>query len=347
MSRAERETGLTWIIILNWNGYRDTIECVESCRRLQHPARRILVVDNGSTDGSERVLRDRWTDVNFLQTGANLGYSGGNNVGIRYALDRGAAYVWLLNNDARVAPDCLTHMVESVSDDRQVGIVGGKIYCLDRPNVIWSAGGTLDLAAGGAARHIGENREDQGGYDAPACVDYVPGCSMLVRRETFSSIGLLDENYFLYFEDVDFCLRARTEGWTVRYEPRAKAWHREGSRKHGLFSATFIYYFLRNRLYLMKRFAPRHMWRCHCRQLELIAFLLFKTPVRRDPRGLAEVGMLAVRSYLDFYIYRAMGPERRGQIPPPPLGTGADEPDDLAGPGTGEPAPARREARLS
>lgn len=124
----------------------------------------------------------------------------------------------------------------------------------------------------------------------------------------------------------------------VRYEPRAKAWHREGSRKQGLFSATFIYYFLRNRLYLMKRFAPRRMWRCHCRQLELIVFLLFKAAVRRGPRGLVEVGVLAVRSYLDFYVYRAMGREHRGQIPSPPLGTGTDALDDQVGPGTRAPA---------
>jgi GT2 family glycosyltransferase len=318
MSGPDASAGTAWIIVLNWNGYRDTIECVESCRRLEHASRRILVVDNGSTDGSERVLRGRWPEVDFLQTGANLGYSGGNNAGIRYALARGAAYIWLLNNDARVAPDALTYMVAVLERHGAVGIVGTKVYYLDRPDVILSAGGVLDLEAGGAVRHIGGDREDEGAYDAPATVDWVAGCSMMVRREIFSSIGPFDDNYFLYFEDVDLCLRARAAGWTVRYEPRARIWHREGAKNQGLFSPTFIYYFLRNRLYLMKRFAPRRMWRCHWRQFELVVFLLLKAAARR-PAALGEIVALAMRSYLDFYVYRAMGRERRGRIPAPLL----------------------------
>ena len=318
MTAPEKHAGVVWIVILNWNGHGDTIDCVESCRRLEYRARRILIVDNGSTDGSERVLRHRWADVDFLQTGANLGYSGGNNAGIAHAVGRGAAYVWVLNNDARVAPDSLTHLVDAFERDRQLGILGAKVYYLDRPRVILSAGGALELEAGGAVRHVGGDCEDHGAYDAPGNVDWVPGCSLMARRETLSSIGAFDEKYFLYFEDVDLCLRARAAGWAVKYEPRAKVWHREGARKEGLFSSTFIYYFLRNRLYLMKRFAPGRMWRCHWRQLELIVFLLLKAAARR-PAALAEIVLLALRSYVDFYVYGAMGRERRGRIPPPPL----------------------------
>ena len=314
MSRSDASAGTVWIIVLNWNGHRDTIECVESCRRLQHASYRIVVVDNGSIDGSEGVLRGRWTDVDFLQTGANLGYSGGNNAGIRHALAHGAAYIWLLNNDARVAPDALTYMVDVLDRQPAVGIVGAKVYYLDRPEVILSAGGAVDLERGGAVRHIGGERNDDGAYDAPAAVDWVAGCSMMVRREVFASIGPFDDNYFLYFEDVDLCLRARAAGWTVTYEPRARIWHREGAKHQGLFSSTFIYYFLRNRLYFMKRFAPGRMWRCHWRQFELIVFLLLKAAARR-PAALGEIIALAVRSYLDFYVHRAMGRERRGRIP--------------------------------
>ena len=299
--------GLVWIVVLNWNGHRDTVECVESCRRLQYPDRRILVVDNGSTDDSDARLRDAWPDVEYLQTGANLGYAGGNNAGIRHALARGAAAVWLLNNDARVAPDCLTHMAGALAADSRVGVVGSKVYYLDRPRVIASAGGVVDLRAGGATRHIGSDTQETGAYATPATVDYVPGCSMLVRRETFATVGLLDENYFLYFEDADFCLRARAGGFTVRYEPPAVVWHREGAQQGGVYSRAFVYYFLRNRLYFMKRFAPRHMWRCHWLQLRMFLFFL-KQAARQGPRALGTIAWLGARSYGDYYVRGRMGP---------------------------------------
>jgi GT2 family glycosyltransferase len=299
--------GLVWIVVLNWNGWRDTVECVESCRKLEYAPRRILVVDNGSTDGSEERLRNAWPDVDFVQTGANLGYAGGNNAGIRHALARGAAAVWLLNNDARVAPDCLTHMVAALDADARTGVVGSKVYYLDRPRVIASAGGSIDLRAGGATRHLGKDTPDRGAFDAPATVDYVPGCSMLVRAEAFATVGLLDESYFLYFEDADFCLRARAAGFTVRYEPRAVVWHREGAQADGVYSRTFVYYFLRNRLYFVKRFAPGAMWRCHWLQLRMLLFFVGQS-ARQGPRAMARMAWLGVRSYGDFYLSRTMGP---------------------------------------
>lgn len=309
MTAPPARGGLVWIVVLNWNGWRDTLDCVESCRQLEYADRRILVVDNGSTDGSQERLQGAWPDVEFLQTGANLGYAGGNNAGIRVALARGAAAVWLLNNDARVAPDCLTHMVAALAADSRTGVVGSKVYYLDRPRVIASAGGTVDFGRGGATHHIGKDTLDRGAFETAATVDYVPGCSMLVRGETFATIGLLDENYFLYFEDADFCLRARASGVTVRYEPRAVVWHREGAQQGGVYSRTFVYYFLRNRLYFVRRFAPRAMWRCHWLQLRMLLFFVAQA-ARQGPWAMARVAWLGARSYRDFYLSGTMGPSR-------------------------------------
>src|SRR6266568_5938037 len=122
---------LSYIIILNWHGWQCTIECVESCKKLSYLNFRILVVDNGSTDGSEAILRERFPDVELLQTGANLGFAGGNNVGIRYALEQGAEYVWLLNNDTTVDADALSALVRMAEGDTKIGMAGSKILYHD------------------------------------------------------------------------------------------------------------------------------------------------------------------------------------------------------------------------
>ncbi len=126
---------MVYIILLNWNGWKDTVECVESCRKLSYPDVRIVIVDNGSTDGSETRLRERFPDLELIQTGANLGFAGGNNVGIRYALEKGAEYVWLLNNDTIADAEALSALVQAAEDDQTVGMVGSKIVYHDDPRI--------------------------------------------------------------------------------------------------------------------------------------------------------------------------------------------------------------------
>jgi hypothetical protein len=295
-----------FIVILNWNGWEDTADCVESCRKLTWPNFRVLIVDNGSTDGSEAILGERFPDIELLQTGSNLGFAGGNNVGIRRALKEGADFVWLLNNDTVVDPQCLTRMVEAAENDGDAGMVGSKIYYFDAPDTLWFAGGEIALERGGLTRHIGQDEKDQGDYDQPGETGYVTGCSILARRAMIEDVGLLEDAYFLYFEDADWSLRARQKGWKLLYQPAARLWHKEGAQSKKVYSNRFIYYFLRNRFFFVRRFAPQKMFRCHLLQAKSALFFI-KEALGQGLRSGWKTLQSVLAAYGDFYLRHKTG----------------------------------------
>jgi GT2 family glycosyltransferase len=295
-----------FVIILNWNGWQDTAECVESCGKLDYPNFHILVIDNGSTDDSEAQLQERFPDLEIIQTGENLGFSGGNNVGIKYALEQGAEYIWLLNNDTIVDPRCLSLMVQTAEADDRVGMVGSKIYYHHAPGTIWYAGGEIDLGKGGLTRHIGQDEKDQGGDNRAIETDYITGCSLLARRTMIEEVGLLEEKYFLYLEDADWSLRARQQGWRLLYQPAAHLWHKEGAQSEKIYSERFIYYYLRNRFFFVRRFAPQNMCRCHILQAKTALFFI-KQALNRSAGAFFRVLGLIMAAYADFFIKQRMG----------------------------------------
>ena len=297
---------MAYIIIVNWNGYKDTCQCIESCRELDYSNFHILIVDNGSSDGSGQLLREQFSDIKIIETGSNLGFAGGNNVGIRYALEQGADYIWVLNNDTVVDVHCLDFLIQAHEADPEIGMAGNKIYCHHSPETIWYAGGEVDLEKGGVTHHIGKDLRDDGSYDEPGPTGYITGCSVLIKTEVIKDIGLMDENYFLYFEDVDWSLRAKQKGWKLFYEPRAKLWHKEGARREQEYSDKFIYYSIRNRLYFMNNFAPEKMRRCHLFHVKTILFFM-KSTVAQGPAAALKPLILAARGYIDFYLYKKMG----------------------------------------
>jgi hypothetical protein len=243
-----------FIIILNWNGWRDTLACVESCRKLTWPNFRIVVVDNASSDGSEENLHRQLPDVEIIQTGANLGFAGGNNVGVKLALTSGADYVWLLNNDTIADPGALTAMVEAMEREPAAGMAGSKIYFFDSPRLIWSTGGAWRRGRL-SLRMRGAFQLDRGQFDKPGEVGSVSGCSMLVRSAVISEIGLMKEEYFLYWEDIEWCARAQEAGYKAIYVPGSLVWHRgSASTEDGSFLQ--FYYSTRNGFSFLRGHAP-------------------------------------------------------------------------------------------
>jgi GT2 family glycosyltransferase len=247
---------LVSIVLLNWNSWRDTVECVESCMKLTYPNLGIVLVDNGSTDGSEEYLRERYPDLDFIQTGANLGFAGGNNIGIQHALEKGADYVWLLNNDTVVAPDALGALVSVAEGDDKIGMVGSKIYFYDNPRLLWYAGAEINPLKPHRMHHIGLREEDKGQYDTQYEPDFVTGCSILAKKQMIRTVGVMDDSYFLYFEDSDWGFKAKRAGWKLVYCPLSLVYHKESLSIGGADSPLMRYYCSRNFLYFIKRNLP-------------------------------------------------------------------------------------------
>ncbi len=240
------------IIIVNWNGLKDTIECIESVKKIDYPDYEIIVIDNGSEKFDADILEKKFSsEIGIIRNKENLGFAGGNNIGIRYALENGADFVLLLNNDTVVDKGFLSEMIRVASLDNRIGAVGPKIYFYSEINKIWFAGGKINkiLTKG---EMIGYGEIDQGRYDTEKETDFITGCCLLVKREVFEKIGLLSEEYFVYYEDTDWCLRARKSGFKCVYAPKAEIWHK-ASIGLGLGSPAYIYYNIRNGLLMAER----------------------------------------------------------------------------------------------
>lgn len=241
------------VIILNWNGYRDTAECLRSLCRLTYPSCEIILVDNGSTDGSVTRLREEFEKVVYIENGENLGFAGGNNAGIRYALQHGAGYVFLLNNDTVIDPNVLDELVRVAEGDKAIGMAGPVIYDYYDPSRVWFAGSHIDYRTGLTPQwHEGEKREKE--WPESWDVERLSGCAMLVKKEVIESAGMLDPDYFLYYEDTDWCARTRQHGFRIVCAGHAGVLHKQqGSSDRGGVSTLVHYYCQRNRLLFLKK----------------------------------------------------------------------------------------------
>lgn len=243
-----------YAVLVNWNNHQDTTRAVESLL-VQDAPLEIIVVDNGSADDSEAQLRRHFGEtVCVIQSGANLGWAGGCNIGIRRALSAGASYVWLFNNDAVAAPDALGALIDCAESNPQAAACGSLIYAFDAPETIHFAGGGISLWRG-ITWHQAEGTIDRGQFTRVQPVDYITGCSLLLRTQVLVQVGLLPEAYFLYYEDSDWCLQARRAGWQMLLVPASRVWHQQGNsarEKDGL-SPTHAYYDTRSNLYFIER----------------------------------------------------------------------------------------------
>ena len=258
------------IIILNWNGLEDTIECLESLKKITYPNYEVTVVDNGSEGNDAQVLEERFSDyIRLIQNDKNYGFTGGANIGMRYALNNSNPdYLLLLDNDTVVDPEFLTEMVKVAEADPAIGIAGAKVYYYDEPDRLQYLGGKIDLwkeitaTTSGiiSERILGRKEIDRGQYDSIQEVEHITFWCALFKRKSVESIGLFDERHFSGFEDIDYFIRAREAGCKIVYIPKAKVWHklRSANKTDGFLQ----YHSLKSHFRVMRQHATRWQYRC-------------------------------------------------------------------------------------
>lgn len=245
------------IVILNWNQKADTLECLDSVKRMTYPSFSVVLVDNGSSDGSPDAI-EHWSDgkipVTLIRNEKNLGFVGGSNQGMRLALATGTDYVFLLNNDTVVDPDVLAILVQAAERSGDIGMVGPKIYQYGKGKLLDSAG-TRAITWLAQGFLMGHGEEDHGQYDYPIDLPYVTGTALLVKRTVLERVGLMDEDYFCYFDDFDWGMKVREAGYRLLMEPKAVV-HHKGSRTAGFNSPFYMHHMVRSRIIFARKHVP-------------------------------------------------------------------------------------------
>jgi GT2 family glycosyltransferase len=301
------------IIVLNWNGKEDTKQCLLSLQKLKDPAT-VFVVDNGSSDGSQEMIKTQFPEFRLIETGFNLGYAGGNNVGIELALKEGFSHIFILNNDTIVDPDVVGAFLEGFSQTG-AGILGGRIFRMDTPDALDHLGGKWNP----------ERMDFDYIQHDESPLDYVCGAALMVRREVFETVGLFDARFFLFWEEADFCMRAQRAGFSVLPCEHAKVWHKisasfTGGKPH---AAYFLY---RNRpLWIEKNFSglervryffrlflgryPRFFFSKQMRLVQLLLQKARKKDFRRNQERIIRLNaaLVGMQDYLSrrFYLGRS------------------------------------------
>lgn len=248
----------TAVITLNWNRANDTLAFLESVRQQTMQAAHAIVVDNGSSDPSVELIRSKFPEVELLVHSTNLGFAKGINSGIRRAIEQGATYIFIANNDTLLAPDMLQRLVEQARQN-PAGIIAPAIYYAGQPEVIWSAGAKhnplnleiVDTWRGKPGSSLGS---------APYPVEFITACGMLVSAACFEKTGLFDERFFMYYEDSDFSLRVRQAGCQILVDPQARMWHKVSASSGGSDSASERYWMARSSLIYFRKHAHSGQW---------------------------------------------------------------------------------------
>jgi GT2 family glycosyltransferase len=303
-------------VVLSWNGRNDTVACLNSLAQLDWPRHTAIVVDNGSTDDTVAAVDAQFPDAVVVETGRNLGFAEGNNVGLRQALAIGADYVLLLNNDTVVHPQLLNELVAEAEQQPDAGAFCPLIYYLDPPDRIWFAGARFDARRGHNGRHTGYGERDAGQYTAVREIGRGTGAAMLVRRAAIEQVGFLDGELFLQVEDVEWSLRMRVAGWRILFVPAARVWHKVSCTVGGEHAPATAYYEVRNTLAVCDRYAPRR----GLARLRRAATVLGVAVVhaRRGRRPAANV-RAAIDGWRDWRDGR-LGPRPESATAPPALG---------------------------
>jgi len=225
------------IMILNWNGSDLTLDCLDSLSRVRYENMVVSVIDNGSTDDSVSAILEKFPAVDIIQLDQNYGFAGGYNRAIRQAKLNPEEYLLLLNNDTTVHPAILDELIRGVHRHGSSNIFGAKIFYADRPDTIWYAGGNVSFS-GLRINHRGIRRRDSAEYSEDIRTDYITGCCLMISSGLFTALGGFDEQFSMYAEDVDLCLRARSQHALCYMIPQAQLWHKVSSSVGGNLSFT-------------------------------------------------------------------------------------------------------------
>lgn len=256
---------LVYCIILSYNGKQLTLDCISSVLKFEYPNYIILVVDNASSDGSAEAIRSSFSKeitsgkIILFDNKENLGFAGGNNLGMKYAFEHRADYLLLLNNDTVVDRDLLKNMIPFCESDAKIGIAGPKIYYQETPDQVWFVGGEINLYKG-LSRHIGIRQKDTGQFDTVMECDYITGCAMLIKRIVVEKTGYLDTIYPMYSEDSDYCMRARQNGFKMMYLPSGRVWHKISAATGGQLKWRKIRLRMSSNFIFLKRYARWYHW---------------------------------------------------------------------------------------
>jgi hypothetical protein len=248
---------LVYAMTLSWNRQAETLACLRSMRQLRFANKRLLLVDNGSRDGTPESVGQTMPNVEIIVNERNRGFAAGCNRGIRHALRQGADYVLLLNNDTEIDQEALGHLIDL--SDAGVGITAPKIYYADEPTRIWSVGGKrhpLTLEKTGDAR----GEIDRGQWEEVLERDYVVGCAMLLSQHLLTKVGLFDERFFMYYEDSDLCLRGRQAGFRILLAPQAHVWHKVATSSGGTDSPNERYWMARSSVLFFHKHVRGARW---------------------------------------------------------------------------------------
>lgn len=243
-----------FIILVNYNGVTDTLECIKSLESIYYNNYEIVVVDNNSTDNSLDTLKEKLSyKHHVISSNKNGGFAFGNNIGIRYALEKGADYVLLINNDTTVEPDFLDELVKSMENNKEYGITTGLILNYYDKNLVWYAGGEINWNRFyGYHKHENENINKLSLYESE--VSFATGCLMLIRSEVITKVGGLPEEYFMYYEDVDYCANIQENGYKICFNPKSIIYHKISAASGEVESPFAIKWNNRNRVNFINKY---------------------------------------------------------------------------------------------
>lgn len=295
---------LLFVVVLTNNNRDDTLACLQSLHQSGYQNMKIILLENLALADTPEPLQHDFPNVQSIPLDKNLGYAGNNNIGIQAAMAQGAEWMLILNDDTVLDPSCLSLLMEAAEGDSRIGILGPLVYHFDEPQVIQTAGGSLGQYW--MIGHLGQDQQDRGQFDTVRDVEWISGCAILVRSALVNEIGMLDADYFLYWEEVEWCVRAREAGWRICHVPQAKLWHKGVKQYRNYHPKPYVtYYTTRNHLYTLRK--HRAPWRAYFAAFRQIFQTLLSWSLRPKWRAQREHRNAMWKGLVHFFQHR-LGP---------------------------------------